>query len=82
MRPANLRPNTGNNIVTHYSQKGFVARNNIKKGDIIVILWKNYCRSAKATDYKLFAFAAEAVKKGKLLTKYAESAYVTLYGKI
>jgi len=44
-----------------------IARENIKRGDVIVVLWKKYCRRAKSIDERLHGFSGKNVKKGDIL---------------
>ena len=52
--------------------------NELKIGDIVVILWRNYCRRARVNDVRLLGFSCESVKKGKYLTKITDKAYYTI----
>ena len=56
----------------------FIARENIKKGDIIVVLWKKYCRRAKSIDDRLYGFSVKNVKKGNILKEVVFKAEITI----
>lgn len=54
------------------------AKSNIKKGDIVVCLWVNYCRVAKASDAKLLGFSLQNVKIGDYLNNVIDIGYITI----
>ena len=45
--------------------KQWIAKEDIKKGNIVRILWKNYMRPARSDDTKIAGFSIANVKKGK-----------------
>jgi predicted transcriptional regulator len=42
-----------------------IARENIKEGDAVVILWKQFCRRAKSGNVNIAGIADRDAKKGK-----------------
>ena len=54
--------------MTFISDKVYIAREDINKGDVIVIIWKRFCRRAKMTDLKIVVFAGNRAKKGEKLS--------------
>ncbi len=46
--------------------KTLIARENIKQGNMVVCLWKYFCRNLRANDFKnIEGVAFEDCKKGK-----------------
>ena len=45
--------------------KSWIAREDITKGDLVVILWKNYMRPARKNDVNIVGISYDNVKKGQ-----------------
>ena len=48
----------------------FIARQNIKQGDAVIILWKQFVRPCSTKDYKIKGIAMEDGKKGQMIRIY------------
>ena len=42
-----------------------IAKENLKRGDICIMIWNKYCRLAQQYDYKNFSIAFRDYKKGE-----------------
>ena len=53
-----------------YATNKYIARTKIKKGDVLVVLWKKYVRPAKVFDRNIYGISTETKKSGQKVNVY------------